>query len=220
MSVLAWHFIGDTLRDGRPVPSDEEVLRHDGPLVVCQSGLHASVKALDALQFAPGFVVCRVECGGETLHESDKLVCRERTILWRLDATDVLLKLARLCALDVAHMWKMPTVVRQFLETGEESSRAAAGAAARAAAWDAARAAARPAARPAAWAAAEAASRAAAWDAAWDASRAAARATAGFAAEAAAEDAVWAAAWDAAWDASRAAQEQRLVAMLIEEARA
>jgi hypothetical protein len=76
--------------------------------------------------------------GGTIKKDSDKLVARQRTILWRIDSTDVLRKFARQCALDVAHLWDMPPVVSQYLETGDESIRAAA----RAAAWDAARAAA------------------------------------------------------------------------------
>ena len=46
--TLAWHFVGRTLRDGRPVPADGVELRHDGPVVMRVSGLHASVRAIDA----------------------------------------------------------------------------------------------------------------------------------------------------------------------------
>src|SRR5574337_1301621 len=81
-SVLAWHFVGDALRDGRPVPSDGEVLRHDGPLELCASGLHASIKIIDALSYAPGDTLCRVRCGGKIVRGDDKLICSERAILW------------------------------------------------------------------------------------------------------------------------------------------
>lgn len=37
----AYHFVGDTLRDGRPVPKDGEVLVHDGP-VMRNSGRQAN----------------------------------------------------------------------------------------------------------------------------------------------------------------------------------
>jgi hypothetical protein len=37
-------------------------------------GLHASVRISDALQFAPGPTICRVECSGKIIHESDKFV--------------------------------------------------------------------------------------------------------------------------------------------------
>ena len=203
--VLAWHFVNATLRDGRPVPADGGALKHVGPLVPCETGLHASERLIDALQYAPGQVLCRVQMGGTIKREEDKLVARRRTILWRIDATDVLRVFARRCALDVAHLWDMPPIVQHYLETGDESIRAAAQAAAQAAAraaaldaaWDAALAAARAAAGAAAWAAAR--------DAALAAARAAAGAAAWAAAQAAAGAAAWAAALDAAWAAARAA---------------
>ena len=62
--------------------------------------------------------------------------------LWCLRASDAtefeMRRFARLAALDVAHLWDMPAIVRKYLETGDETKRAAAGAAAWAAAWDAA----------------------------------------------------------------------------------
>jgi hypothetical protein len=205
--VLAWHFVGDALRDGRPVPADGVTLKHKGKLELCASGLHASERLIDALKYAPGPILCRVQMGGTIKKESDKLVARQRTILWRIDSTDVLRKFARQCALDVAHLWNMPPVVRQYLETGDESLRAAAGAAAGAAAWAAARGAARDAAGAAAWAAA--------WGAARDAASDAAGAAAGAAAWAAARGAASDAAWAAARAAARDAQTTRLTEMVM-----
>jgi hypothetical protein len=173
-ALEAWHFVGETLRDGRPIPPDNEWLVHDGPVAPCESGLHASVRLIDALQYAPGNTLCRVLVRGDIQHDDDKLVGRERLILRRIDAEPVLRAFARRCALDVAHLWDMPDVVRRYLETGDETIRDAAWAAAWAAASDAARAAAWDAARAAAWAArdaARAAARDGAWDAAWDAAR-------------------------------------------------
>ena len=181
--TLAWHFVGETLLDGRPVPPDGEWLEHDGPLVMCESGLHASIDPFDALLYAPGATLCRVELDGERVTGGDKTVARRRRILARVDLTADLWTFARQCALDVIHLWDAPDVVRRYLETGDELLRAAAWdaawAAAKAAAWDAAKAAAwdaaRDAAKAAAWDAAKAAAKAAAKDAAWDAAKAAAR---------------------------------------------
>jgi hypothetical protein len=193
--VLAWHFVGDALRDRRPVPADNVTLKHKGKLELCASGLHASERLIDALQYAPGPILCRVQMGGTIKKGSDKLVARQRTILWRVDSMDILRKFARQCALDVAHLWNMPPVVRQYLETGDESIRDAAWDAAWTSAWDAdsdaARAAASASARAVAWASARAAARAAA------------------------SDAARASAWDAAWDAARDAQNTRLTEMVI-----
>jgi len=199
--MLAWHFTnGSKLRDGSPLPAIGETLRHDGPLVPCESGLHASVRALDALQYAPGTFAHRVSLGGEMLpHGGDKWCASERTILWSVEAEAVLRRFARLCALDVVHLWDAPQVVQDWLPTGDPALRAAAVDAAKAtkAAMDAADA------TLAAWAA-----RAAAVDAAK-------------AARGAARDAAWAAvgaadARGAARDAARDAQNVRLEALLTE----
>ena len=134
--MLAWHFVGDTLRDGRPIPQDGEWLEHDGELVMCESGLHASRHPFDALKYAPGSTLCLVEVDGEIIEDDDKLVCRRRRIIARRDATSMLREFARVQALSVAHLWQMPDIVRQYLETDDESLRAAARDAAWAAAWD------------------------------------------------------------------------------------
>jgi len=172
--MKAWHFLPES---GRLANGDKRQVRvgrwlvHRGDLSMCERGLHASKRAIDALRHAPGPVVCRVEVGGEIIEGGGKLVCTRRKILWRYDASKVLRKFARLCALDVTHLWDPPDVVLRWLRTGDESIRDAAGdaarTAARAAARDAAGDAARDAARDAAWATAWAAARDAAWAAAW-----------------------------------------------------
>ena len=152
--MKAWHFVGKALRDGGSIPADGEWLTHDGPVKMCRSGLHASKRIIDALQHAPGSTICRVECSDVVEVGTDKLVCRKRRILWRVDGEELLRDFARRCALDVIHLWDAPDVVVRYLKTGDESLRDAARAAARAAAWDAAWAAAGDAAGAAAGAAA------------------------------------------------------------------
>ncbi len=203
---LAWHFVGDKLRDGRPVPADGEWLEYKGALVMCESGLHWSREPFDALEYAPGPILCLVEVAGEIVEDkgADKGLSSRRKIIARMDATELMRYFARMQALSVIHLNEdlcNSEVVCDYLMTGDESIRDAAWAAAR----DAARDAAWDAARDAAWAAAWAAARAAAWDAARAAARAAARDAAWAAAWAAARDAAWDAAWDAARDAAWAA---------------
>ena len=161
--------------------------------MICQSGLHASRRAIDALKYAPGALVRRVVISGGVVEGDDKLIGRKRRELWRVDATATLHEFACLCAEDALKVAKVEDPLcfaaiaakRAWLR-GEitDSELYAARAAARAAAMDAARV--------------------AAWDAAWDAARDAARA--------AARDAARDAAWDAAWDA----QNKRLEKMLKE----
>jgi hypothetical protein len=169
--MIAYHFAGPTLRDGRPIPADGEWLTHDGPITICETGLHASKCPWDALQYAPGATLCKVECDGIEAEQDDKFVCRRRKIIARFDSTEMLRAISRWAAKQVLHLWDAPLVVHAYLDTGDESLRAAAGAAARDAAW----AAAGDAAGDAAWAAAGDAAGDAAWDAAWAAAGAAAR---------------------------------------------
>jgi hypothetical protein len=181
--TLAWHFVGNTLRDGSPIPKDGVWLKHNGNAVICKSGLHWSRDPFDALEYAPCPNLCLVEVRGIVEEQSDKGVSLERKIIARMDATEMLRYFSRMQALSVIHLWDAPDLVIDYLMTGDEGIRAAARAAAsaaarRAAAWDAASAAA----RDAAWAAASAADRAAARDAAWAAAWAAASAAASAAA--------------------------------------
>ena len=170
--MKAWHFAQENRRlgynDGRLIRKGQWLV-HRGPLVMCESGLHASKRIIDALKYASGSVICRVELGGEIVHGEDKSVAERRQCLWYIDGTDLLRKFARMCALDVIHLWDAPDIVIQYLRSGDETIRAAARAAARATAGATARA--------TAWAAAGAAAEAAG-AAAWAAARATAWATA------------------------------------------
>ena len=173
MTDIAYHFTGNKLRDGRPIPAIGETLRHTDDLILCVQGLHWSRQPFDALQYAPGPYLHRVRVGGQIVEQDDKGASTERTILATIDATDLLRRFAADRALSVAHLWNMPQIVRDYLMTLDERKRAAAGAAARAAARAAAAGAALAAAQEAAWAAALAAAWAAAAGAAWDAAQAA-----------------------------------------------
>ena len=142
---LAWHFVGKTLRDGRPVPADGVWLIHKGELRMCESGLHWSRQPFDALTYAPGEMLCLVEIGGDIVEpksgeHTDKGISTKRKIIARMDATELLRYFARMQALSVIHLNEdLPEVVDDYLMTGDESLRDAARDAAWAAAWAAAR---------------------------------------------------------------------------------
>ena len=193
--MKAWHFVGDTLRDGRPVPPDGEWLVHDGKCVICRSGLHASERIIDALQYAPGSTVCRVELEGIGGVHPDRVVASRRKILWRVDAGELLQRFARQQALAVIDLWDAPDIVREYLETGDESKRADA----RDTAQETVEYAAREAREYATWDVMECAT----WDVVEYAARAA-RNAAEYAARAA-EQVVWYSAWYSAQAATRAA---------------
>lgn len=90
MTILAWHwcrdFGGEALRRDLVIITPGETEHHDGPLVLCESGLHASTSLLDAMVYAPGGILRRVECDGEVVERKrgDKLVCSMRRELWRV----------------------------------------------------------------------------------------------------------------------------------------
>ena len=123
--MRAWHFLGETLRDGRPIPRDGEKLVHHGKIELCVSGLHASIHPFDALKYAPGTTLCLVECAGEVNNSDDKIVCRERSIISRMDFGEHLRYFARMQALSVIQLWKEdpPEVVLDWLMTGNEGFR-------------------------------------------------------------------------------------------------
>ena len=182
--MTGYHFTADTLRDGMSIPPVGEWLEHDGPIEPCVRGLHASEHPFDALMYAPGNSLHKVELDGDIKAHGepiDKWVGRRRKIVASINAETVLRDFARWCALQVIDLWNAPPIVREYLETGDDTIRAAARAAAWAAAGDTAWAAAGETAWDAAWAAVG--------DTAWAAARAAARAVARDAARAAARDA-------------------------------
>ena len=204
MSIEAWHFLSGNRRllyGTKEVVYPGHTIRVDGPIELCAHGLHASRRGIDALDYAPGPIICRVLIGGEIVEGKDKIAGTERTVLWMADASEMLRDFAHLQALSVADLWDMPPVVRKYLMTGHLMIRAAA----RAAAGDAAA----PAAGAANWAAAGAA--------AGDAARARVAAGAAARARAAAGDATCAEAAPAAgaanWAAAGAAANAQLERM-------
>ena len=194
MRKLYYHFTSNKLRDGRPIPPTNEWLVHEGEVIMCTSGLHASEQPYDALQYAPGHILHRVELDDVIDTQDDKVVARRRKIVATIDAAELLHAFARKQALSVIHLWNCPAITKQYLETGDVSMQYAAQNAARSAAQYAAQNAARSAA-DAAWSAAQ--------YAAWSAARSAAQYAAQNAARSAA-DAAWSAA-GAAWSAADAA---------------
>src|SRR5271170_456670 len=84
--MRAWHFASaqagvPTTRDGHPIVTGA-VFEVMPPLRPCRHGLRASERALDALGYAPGLWVSRVELDGAIVHRADKLCATRRTHLW------------------------------------------------------------------------------------------------------------------------------------------
>ena len=111
--------------DGRPIIIGQK-LSVKGKLVICQNALHGSFDPFDAFQYAPGSILHKVLFSGARIEESDKVGSRSRTVIATRDATDMLKLFARRQALSVIHMWDAPVIVREYLETGDETKRDAA----------------------------------------------------------------------------------------------
>ena len=101
--MLAWHFLSEDKRlgygDGRSVEVGVP-LECDGEPALCDNGMHGSIRLIDALRYASGPIVCRVEIEGDIIEGDDKLCGRRRTVLWMLDATELLHEFACQCAED------------------------------------------------------------------------------------------------------------------------
>ena len=99
-----WHFAGPKLRDGRPLPKAGETLHHEGACVPCESGLHFSTRAIDALAYAPGPFVAQVSGPANALPHGDPDPVDKHCGTWRrcesdyVDVTRVLHEWACWCA--------------------------------------------------------------------------------------------------------------------------
>ncbi len=132
---IAYHFTGDKLRDGSPIPPIGETLVFPGKIEICHAGYHWSERPAHALQYAPGPMLHKVIYGGDVQLQDDKGCSQEWTILATIDATHLLRRFAADQALSVAHLWDMPQIVRDYLTTLDDGIRDAAWYAARYAAW-------------------------------------------------------------------------------------
>jgi hypothetical protein len=181
--VLAWHFLPEDRRlrwDSREVVEVGRTLKMKGEPEVCRRGFHASRRIVDALNYAPGPILCRVEVGGTILEDDDKLVGTTRRVVAMADASPMLhlfacdLAEAVLKAAGVTDARALGVIQAKRLWVAGDITDAEMDAA-RDAAWDAARDESCDEAWDAAWAAAcdEAldAARDAARDAAWGAAR-------------------------------------------------
>ena len=219
--VVGWHILPNNcvLRDGRKadLTGAWQLMAGDEPPKMCKRGMHASRRLIDALQYAQGALICRVEVRGDIAEEDDKLTGCERRVFDWINGTKLLHQFAIRCAaralriygvtdkrlwntLRVKGRWVRGSATDQDLHTARAKAwgapDTAARAAARDAAWDVAWAAAWNAARAEAWAEAAAAARYSAWTTTQDA---------------AARYSVWTATRDAAWKEQNAYLEARVL---------
>jgi hypothetical protein len=182
--IKAWHFVTDDRMIAHQTPPMEVAPGYiygepNGDIIICERGMHASRTVYDALGFARGSQLCRVQVWGDVAEQPDKIVGRYREVLairdvaselrlwgcWCIRNTpinggkvvwDLLTDERSRKAIEVAERFARNEATREELGAASAAAWGAASAAAWGAAWDAAWAAARGAAR-AAWPAASAA---------------------------------------------------------------
>lgn len=108
--IMGWHFVNNnrTLEhDAQNVTVEPGyVYTYDSDLMprLCVRGMHGSRRAIDALKYTPGPIICRVALWGDVEMGNDKLVARNREVLWMADATRELRLWVCWCVRQVWHM--------------------------------------------------------------------------------------------------------------------
>ena len=98
MTIQAWHFIPSDGLMAKPCGArnrhvaivEGKTYRVKPPLYLWSHGLHASIRVLDALQYAQSSLLCRVEVSGEIVHGPDKLCATNRKVLAIRDIAPIL----------------------------------------------------------------------------------------------------------------------------------
>jgi hypothetical protein len=99
--ILAWHFLPDDRRLQYPPHTlvvAGQTIAATGKIKLHANGLHGSIRPMDALGYAPGSVIERVEHSGAIIVGHDKVVSSERKCLAIADASRVLFEFACQCA--------------------------------------------------------------------------------------------------------------------------
>jgi hypothetical protein len=186
------------LPDGSPIPPIGEWIEYDGELSTRDLGLLAFRHPFDALPYARGSILHRVECEGIVKEYKDKLRCRRRRIIASKDATEGLFYFARMQALSVLHLYpgEPPDCIFDWLLGSDTKARSAAY-------W-------------AADSAARSVAYSAAYSEAYSAAYLAARSVAYSAAELAAHSVAYSAAYSVAYSAAYSAARDEFNAMVME----
>ncbi|KKM07631.1 hypothetical protein LCGC14_1731950, partial [marine sediment metagenome] len=112
--VLAWHFgtrslgFGDGRRIRIGVRQRFRPANGHTDLVMCECGMHASVDIFDALSYARGDIIRRVELSGRVIVDCDKICAEYRNTVLAVEGVRLLRQFACRCALDVIDLWASP----------------------------------------------------------------------------------------------------------------
>jgi len=94
MTYDGWHFAAQKLRDGSRLTKRGERTPRIDDISLCQRGYHASARAIDALAYAPGFMVSRVRLFYANVGDDKAVGCERLALTDYVDARQVVLELA------------------------------------------------------------------------------------------------------------------------------
>jgi len=125
--MKAWYFAHESKKlqygDGRGIKIGETHTVDCVPQC-CKEGLHGSVKLRDALSFAKGYIIYRVDINGKIDKQDDKICGQSRTYLYGgVNVENELREFARWCVLEMMIKCGAPEVIVNYFKTGEESIR-------------------------------------------------------------------------------------------------
>lgn len=110
--MFGYHFVGETLSDGRPIPPDGEWIINGEAVQIDNRNVYSRLPSELLSSCSPGPTICLIEIDGTRLR-----------IIKRIDATQLLSRFGADLALSVRNFWKMPSIVKQYLNTLDESIR-------------------------------------------------------------------------------------------------
>lgn len=110
-NMKAWHFLNNERKLGYSDNHTIEVgqtysckfpYTYDGITypkpTLCKAGMHASIKVIDALNYAPGSIITLVEVSGDVQIGEDKITGKHRKVIRIADATNVLFEFSCIVA--------------------------------------------------------------------------------------------------------------------------
>jgi len=116
--LLLFHFVGDRLLDGRPVPADGELLS-----ALSGGQLAGYPTAGEAMAKAEGTTLCLVTLLGakRCAYPGAAWSAGARLIVKRIDAAPLLRAFAMHCAQDVLQFWDAPEIIGRYLSSADQA---------------------------------------------------------------------------------------------------
>ena len=117
-AIRGWHFLHANKRlavyefstahyDTGPFVRKGDIFYVDDAPCPCNTGLHASMQLSDAINYAPGSVLCRVDSWGDVQTEADKLASHYRRVRWMVQLSAEFLREMCLAVIENCARYKL-----------------------------------------------------------------------------------------------------------------